>query len=659
MLNKALSHLSTVSFTFLIYFFNGIHGVKSAENNYLPLSAYSALKSKSMLTVSPNGKMIAYRMTDKNKDLFVIVDTTKSKMVSAINIADIQPKKAYFINNKQLLFIASRYQRLAGYKGKYNVNTALVFNIDDKKIKVLLRPGGGIATGQTELGNVVGISNDGNWAYMPAYVGKENSVLKYSLMAVNLKKPSKTPYIHTKGTADTIDYFMHPHTDEVLARERYNNDDNLHSIEVLKDGQWQLVFKEETPYKTKSFNGITDDGKSLVVLENSINQGSVYYLLSLKSGKLSAPLFVKEGVEIASTLSNINRIIYGVQYAGFKPEYAFFNKQLKNKLSLIKEDLPNSIIYIVDHTQDWQKTIFYVEGDGLVGDYLFLENNKIGHVASARAHIPWEQVNNVIEFSFKARDGLTIPTLLTIPNKAIASNEKYPAIVFPHGGPESYDTVDFNWLSQYFASRGFLVIQPQFRGSSGFGAEHTLKGRGEWGKKMQDDLSDAVKKLVDMGEIDKNKVCIVGSSYGGYAALAGAAFTPNLYKCAIAINGVSDIDFMMENDRKNYGKNHWVISYWDDVLKRNKLPDEHLKNISPINFVNKITTPVLLIASLHDKVVNPRQSSRMYDALNDADKKVNYVEIEEEGHHLLNAKSRLQVLQAIDEFIAKYNPVNF
>ena len=591
-----MSNLLRFTLLFIFFACSNANAKSSSTNTPLPLNAYSALQSKSMLTVSPNGNMVAYRMTDKKQDLFVIVDIVKGKMISALNIADIQPEEAYFINNEQLIFVASRHQRIAGYDGKHNVNTAFVYTIANKKLKTLLRPGHGVATGQTSLGEVVGISPDGEWIYMPAYVGKRGSVLKYNLMAVNLKKPGKKPRRHFKGTADTINYFIKPNSDKVLARERYNNEEDLHTIEVLEDEIWRTVYKETTAYRTKAFTGVTADGKSLVMINNNTTTGSAYYLLSLTDGQLSDPLFIKEGFDIESTLSDINKVVYGIQYAGFKPSYAFFDDNLKKKLAVVKQELPNSYIRIADYTNNWKKVIFYVEGDGLTGDYLFLENGQLGHVAAARSHIAWEAVNNVVEFSFKARDGLTIPTLLTIPNSAINSKEKLPAIMLPHGGPESYDENRFDWLSQYFASRGFLVIQPQFRGSEGFGIEHTLKGRGEWGKKMQDDLTDAINKLSVMGEIDPARVCIVGSSYGGYAALAGAAFSPKLYQCAIAINGVSDIDFMMKNDRENYGKDHWVISYWDDVLKKNKLSNDYLESISPINFVDKVTIPVLLIA---------------------------------------------------------------
>lgn len=226
--------------------------------------------------------------------------------------------------------------------------------------------------------------------------------------------------------------------------------------------------------------------------------------------------------------------------------------------------------------------------------------------------------------------------------------------MLPHGGPESYDEYGFNWLAQYFASRGFVVIQPQFRGSYGFGLQHLLAGRGQWGKKMQDDLTDGVNYFAPKGLIDAERVCIVGMSYGGYAALAGAAFTPDVYKCAVSINGVRDLESMIDNEKNQYGRNHWVVSYWQAVIDKEKLGDDFLELISPINYVDKIKMPILLIHGENDLIVSLEQSEEMYDELSGEDKIVTFIELEDEGHHLQSNESRLQTLKAIDTFIHKH-----
>ncbi|WP_426357766.1 alpha/beta hydrolase family protein [Pseudocolwellia sp. HL-MZ19] len=224
----------------------------------------------------------------------------------------------------------------------------------------------------------------------------------------------------------------------------------------------------------------------------------------------------------------------------------------------------------------------------------------------------------------------------------------------PHGGPEAYDKIEFDWLSQYLASRGILVIQPQFRGSQGFGAEHLLAGRGEWGAKIQDDITDSLTALSKEGKIDPERVCIMGWSYGGYAALAGATMTPDLYQCAISINGLSDIEEMLDFERKEYGEDSSTYRYWQEVINRKTLDDEFLKSISPINHVEKVNIPVLLVYGTRDKIVHPEQSEDFYEALKDAKKDVQLIEIKGEAHSFLKNESRLKTLTAIDAFLNKY-----
>ena len=154
--------------------------------------------------------------------------------------------------------------------------------------------------------------------------------------------------------------------------------------------------------------------------------------------------------------------------------------------------------------------------------------------------------------------------------------------------------------------------------------------------------------------VDKDRVCIVGASYGGYAALAGAVFTPDLYKCVVSINGVSDVQQMLNTEEREYGKNHWVVSYWQDVIAKGDVNVDHLKQISPINFVDRVQVPVLFIHGELDDVVPISQSENMFDELDDANKNVKFIELHGGDHHLSTSKNRLKTLKAIDRFIKKH-----
>jgi dipeptidyl aminopeptidase/acylaminoacyl peptidase len=171
---------------------------------------------------------------------------------------------------------------------------------------------------------------------------------------------------------------------------------------------------------------------------------------------------------------------------------------------------------------------------------------------------------------------------------------------------------------------------------------------------MQDDLTDAVLNLAETGQIDKDRVCIVGGSYGGYAALAGAAFSPDLYKCVVSINGVSDVEDMLKTEERDHGDDHWVVAYWQEVIANGDVDKDHLAKISPINFVKDITSPILLIHSEDDKIVPIKQSEEMFDEMEDADKDVTFIELKDGDHNLSTAKNRLEAMLAIEAFVKKH-----
>lgn len=534
-----------------------------------------------------------------------------------------------------------------GFKGRHDISAAFAVNLENGKIHQMLVPGKGIYTGQTSVGGVVGVSPDKKWAFMPAY--KNQSELY--LYKVNLSK-LRNPKVFSRGTADTIDFFVNTNS-EVIARERYHERSNLHRLEARVDDEWKVIFKEETTIRTKSFTGVTPDGKSLVMLTRDPEHGRVsYYTISLKDGAISEALFSHKDKSVESVLTDINRVVYGVRYSGFTPSYEFFDEKLNARMRGISKALPGFAFSIYDYTPDWKNMVLYMDGQDSAGEYILYKNGGLELLAKARPRIPNAAVNLSSAYTFSARDGLEIASILTLPNKKEAKN--LPAIMMPHGGPESYDKLGFDWMSQYFASQGFAVIQPQFRGSDGFGVNHLLAGRGEWGQKMQDDLTDAVLDLAEKGVIDKNKVCIVGASYGGYAALAGVAFTPDIYKCAVSINGVSDVEEMLDTEKRDHGSHHWVVSYWQEVISKGEVDEDHLAKISPINYVQSVKTPLLLIHGERDEVVSVKQSRNMLEELEDADKEVKYLELEGGNHYLSRSENRMKAILAIDEFLKQH-----
>jgi dipeptidyl aminopeptidase/acylaminoacyl peptidase len=318
----------------------------------------------------------------------------------------------------------------------------------------------------------------------------------------------------------------------------------------------------------------------------------------------------------------------------------------------ILAQFPDHTVRLKSWSPDWKNLLVYAEGPNSPGDfYLFPQGKAPVFIATARPNIAPEDIHPIADLTITARDGLKIPTILTIPQQAIDSLKNLPAVILPHGGPEAYDRIEFDWLAQAMASHGFLVVQPQFRGSIGFGLAHKQAGHGQWGKKMQDDLSDSVAYLAKKGIIDAENVCIVGASYGGYAALAGGAFTPDLYKCVVSVNGVSDLNKMLSSAEYYSSREHWVVSYLEKLLANGETDKKALAAISPLNFADKFSAPTLLIHGENDHVVRIYQSESMHRKLKSNKKDVKFVTLKDENHHLQTHEGRSQALNEIMTFL--------
>ena len=236
--------------------------------------------------------------------------------------------------------------------------------------------------------------------------------------------------------------------------------------------------------------------------------------------------------------------------------------------------------------------------------------------------------------------------MLTLPRNRPATN--LPLIVMPHGGPGARDMEAYDWWAQYMAELGYAIIQPNSRGSTGYGVAFEKAGQGEWGLKMQDDLLDAIDYAAKQGLADPKRVCIVGGSYGGYAAMRGAQRDSARYKCAISFAGISDLSAMKRYDTKflfgSYGKTYWTKQVRD------------FSAVSPRFHAADFTVLILIAHGVEDKRVPVKQSRWLAEELKKAGKTYQYLEQKEGDHHFSRAEDRLQFLKATKAFLDKYNP---
>lgn len=311
-----------------------------------------------------------------------------------------------------------------------------------------------------------------------------------------------------------------------------------------------------------------------------------------------------------------------------------------SSVSLVGKSANGRRVVVLARSETQPPVYYYVDYDAKTADIINEEYPKLTGVA----------LGKVSEFHYDARDKYPLLAYLTLPP---AGGEKnLPLVVMPHGGPEARDYPGFDWLAQFIASRGYAVLQPQFRGSSGFGRAHADAGRHQWGLRMQDDVTDAVKAAIASGLADPAHVCIVGWSYGGYSALAGAAFTPDLYACAASIAGVSDLPEMLGYERVNAGSESNSLAYWKDHI--GAASDPQVISRSPAHSATTIRAPILLLHGTDDTVVPIAQSRTMARALDAAKKPYEFVELPGDDHSLNASVTRVKMATELEKFLAKH-----
>ena len=288
--------------------------------------------------------------------------------------------------------------------------------------------------------------------------------------------------------------------------------------------------------------------------------------------------------------------------------------------------------------------------------YLYRPAEKrLDPIGAAHDGLPEAGLGRAFRYDYRAADGTALFGYLTRP--ANDTGAAAPLVVMPHGGPEIRDQLTYDRWVQFLASRGYQVFQPNFRGSAGMGRDFAAAGYGEWGGRMQDDITAGVEQLVREGLADRSRICIVGASYGGYAALWGGATQGDLYRCVVSIAGISDLPALMAHTRRAYGDDSDTYAYWLRSIGDPGEDRERLEATSPVRRVDGWRAPTLLIHGSDDRLTPFDQSRGMERALGRAGVDVRLVELEDEGHSRWSTKTETLVLTELETFLARHLPV--
>lgn len=363
-------------------------------------------------------------------------------------------------------------------------------------------------------------------------------------------------------------------------------------------------------------------------------------------------IFERDDVDLSGvSYSRKRKVMTAASFVTDRVHRTFFDQHMEGIYDYLKEQLSGKEIALTNVDLEEENYILRTYSDRSLGTYYHFKVNEkeLAKIADVSPWIDEEDMRPMESISYVSRDGLTIHGYLTLPDNGTDST--YPIIVNPHGGPWVRDTWGYNPEVQLLASRGYGVFQMNYRGSTGYGKDFWKSSFKEWGRKMQNDITDGVQWLIDEEIADPDRVAIYGGSYGGYATLAGVTFTPDLYCCAIDYVGVSNLFTFMTT----------IPPYWKPLLDMMyamvgdpEVDEEQMRAASPIFHVDKIKTPLLVIQGANDPRVNIDEADQIVEQLRDKGVNVPYMVKYDEGHGFRNEENRFEVYRVILGFLTKY-----
>jgi len=347
--------------------------------------------------------------------------------------------------------------------------------------------------------------------------------------------------------------------------------------------------------------------------------------------------------------------LLSVNYYAEKPVRLFFDEEYGQDYNQLAATFPDDVVRIVTTNTDRTKFVISVSSSTNPGDYYYYDK-EFGTLSFLWERMPWidrTKLSKMQPISYTARDGLEISGYLTIPVNSDGKN--LPMVVHPHGGPNARDFYGFNDYVQFLASRGYAVFQMDFRGSTGYGAKHYISANKQFGKTMQDDITDGVNLLIEEGIADPERIAIFGGSYGGYATMAGLTFTPDLYAAGINFVGVVDLELLQEGSNRNSqrfnGFYHELRMEWgdpDDPADR-----EYIIESSPLQQAHKIKSPVLIVHGAQDNNVKLEHATKLRDKLKSLGKDYEWYVEPYEGHGFRGEQSTVNFYNVMEDFLER------
>ena len=596
--------------------------------------------------ISPNGKFISF-LKPYNGVLNIYVKKTEEPFEKAKQLtANERPVGGYFwsYDSKYIL-----YQKDKGGDENYNIYAV---NPADEAVK---------ATGIPAARNLT--PNDKIRAIIYAVSKKNPDVL---MIGLNDRDPkwhdlyqlniSTGKLVKLRENKDRITNWIFDWTETPRLAVRNPEDGSTEILHIDAQGNLNKIY-EVGPLENAGVNAFTSDNKKAYI---SSNKGTNFVQLLLMDPETGTTTVVEKDplnrvdLEDASFSDVTHKLQYTTYYDDRLRIY-FDDKKLEADYNILHKKFAGRQLAWSSSTSDEQKILITATSDVHVPEvYLFDRASKkliFQYTFRPKLKAFESYLSPMQSIRYKSSDGLEIQAYLTVPKQT--DGKPMPLLVFPHGGPWARDYWGLNGYAQLMANRGFIVLAPNFRGSTGFGKSFLDAGNLQWGKLMQDDITWGVKYLIAKGMVDPKRVAIMGGSYGGYAVLAGLTFTPDLYTAGVDIVGPSNLFTLMASIPPYWesGRKIFALRMGDQSTEEGK---KILHDASPLFSVDKIKAPLLIVQGANDPRVNKGESDQIVIALRDKGAQVDYILADDEGHGFAKPVNNLGMVAASEKFLAKY-----
>jgi dipeptidyl aminopeptidase/acylaminoacyl peptidase len=597
----------------------------------IPLRIFFKNPEKTNYTISPDGKYFAYLAPYENRMNIFVQEAGSGNTVRVTSVTERDIADYFWKNNNRIIYAKDK-------DGDENFH---LFSVDiEGKNHKDLTPFEGVRA------NLIDRLEEDNTAILVELNKKEPEVFdayRLNTETGEMELAAENPgNVSGWGTDHEGKIRIAITTDGVNSSLLYRENEGIAFRAILTTNFKQTLFPLFFTFDNKYIYASSNIGrdKSAIVKYDIANGNEIEILYENSDFDVSGLDFSKK-----------RKVLTEIGITTWKRERIFLDDEIKSIYEKLIKQLGNYEIFICSMDKSEERFIIRTYSDRSLGSYFFYDKNS-GELRKLADVSTWINENEMAEMkpiTYTSRDGLDINGYLTLPKNI--KPENLPVIINPHGGPWLRDTWVYNPEVQFLANRGYAVLQVNYRGSIGYGRTFWESSFKQWGKTMQNDLTDGVNWLIEQGIADTKRVAIYGGSYGGYATLAGLAFTPDVYACGVDYVGVSNL-FTFMKSIPPYWKPYLEMLY--EMVGNPEKDSLLLEEISPVFHVDKIKVPLFIAQGRMDPRVNVNESDQMVEALKKRGIDVPYMVKDNEGHGFHNEENRFDFYEAMEKFLAKH-----